>query len=68
MTRKRFQTSQRQVSQKIKMFSYFSGLLAFFFVFALRGFGGAFKMRRSASSNGIGVRSGLDGFAFMLGV
>jgi len=45
---------------------YFPALSAFFFlVFLFRGCGGAFKIRRSASSNGIGVRSGLGGVAFL---
>ena len=46
--------------------SGYAGLLGFFFFlrFAFRGCGGAFKMRRSASSNGIGVRSGLGGLSF----
>lgn len=47
-------------------FGYLPALFGLFFGFALRGCGGAFKMRRSASSNGIGVRSGLLGFAFIV--
>jgi hypothetical protein len=53
---------------------YFPALLSFFFGFAFRGFGGALRIRRSASSNGIGVRSGLAGrsgfgsFLLMTGV
>jgi hypothetical protein len=48
--------------------SYLLALLVFFFGFALRGCGGALKMRRSASSNGIGDRSGFGVFARMVGV
>lgn len=48
--------------------SYLLALLVFFLGFALRGCGGALRMRRSASSNGIGVRSGFGVFALMVGV
>ena len=47
---------------------YLPALLGFFLGFAFRGWGGALKMRRNASSKGIGVRSGMGGFAFTLGV
>jgi hypothetical protein len=48
--------------------SYLLAFFARFFGFALRGCGGALRILRSASSNGIGVRSGFGGFAFMVGV
>jgi len=47
--------------------SYLLALLAFFLGLALRGCGGALKIPRSASSNGIGARSGFGGFVFMVG-
>ena len=47
----------------------FPALLSFFFFgFAFRGCGGAFNSLRSASSNGMGVRSGLGSFLVMTGV
>ena len=54
----------RPVSRKA---DYLLALFAFFFPFAFCGCGGALKMRRSASSKGIGVRSGLGSFLVMVG-
>jgi len=48
-------TRDRAVKQKA---SYLLALFAFFFPFAFCGCGGALKMRRNASSKGIGVRCG----------
>jgi hypothetical protein len=46
--------------------SYLLARFAFFFGFAFLGCGGALRMRRRASSNGIGARSGFDDFAMVL--
>jgi len=55
-------TRDRPVTREAGYFPPFSAF--FFFAVPFRGCGGALKMRRSASSNGTGVRSGLGGSAF----
>ena len=59
---------QQRDRSKTGAASYLLARFAFFLGFALRGCGGALKMRRSASSNGIGVRSGFGVFVVMVGV
>ncbi len=64
MIKRRIQGRDRPVVPEA---SYLPALLAFFLGCALRGCGGALKMRRSASSNGIGVRSGFGVVVIMDG-
>ena len=54
--------------EKTKQAAYLVAFLPFLFGLAFWCCGGARRMRRTASSNGIGVRSGFDCFSSIVGV